>query len=43
MANRLRKEFEIKSKKGKEMRSKNIYTHIVSRKGYAGLHKELVS
>ena len=37
------KEFEIKSKKGKERREKNIYTHKVSRKGYAGLQEELVS
>ena len=43
MANRLSKEFEIKSKKGKERRAKNIYTHRVSRKGYAGLQEELVS
>ena len=43
VANRLSKEFEIKSKKGKEMRAKNIYTHRVSRKGYAGLQEELVS
>ena len=37
------KEFEIKSKKGKERRAKNIYTHKVSRKGYAGLQEELVN
>ena len=43
VANRLSKEFEIKSKKGKERRAKNIYIHRVSRKGYAGLQEELVS
>ena len=43
VANRLSKEFEIKSKKGKERRAKNIYIHRVSRKGYAELQEELVS
>ena len=43
VANRLSKEFQVKSKKGKERRAKYVYIHRVSRKGYAGLQEELVS
>ncbi|KAL6323013.1 hypothetical protein AAG906_023631 [Vitis piasezkii] len=41
VANRLSKEFQVKSKKGKERRAKYVYIHRVSRKGYAGLQEEL--
>ena len=43
VANRLSKEFQVKSKKGKEMREKYVYIYRVSRKGYAGLQEELLS
>ena len=44
MANRLSTEFQVKSKKEKEMREKyDVYIYRVSRKGYAGLQEELVS
>ena len=43
VANRLSKEFQVKSKKGKKRRAKYVYIHRVSRKGYAGLQEELVS
>ena len=43
MANKLSTEFQVKSKKGKEMREKYVYIYRVSRKGYAGLQEELVS
>ncbi|KAL6340575.1 hypothetical protein AAG906_010483 [Vitis piasezkii] len=42
VANRLSKEFQVKSKKGKERRAKYVYIHRVSRKGYAGLQEELM-
>ncbi|RVW66353.1 hypothetical protein CK203_065180 [Vitis vinifera] len=42
VANRLSKEFQVKSKKGKERREKYVYIHRVSRKGYAGLQEELM-
>ncbi|RVW78474.1 hypothetical protein CK203_050426 [Vitis vinifera] len=42
VANRLSKEFQVKSKKGKERRAEYVYIHRVSRKGYAGLQEELM-